>query len=197
MDLQSNGVVAGEIEPRDREKFDGINLNKCLIYDEVRCHLIGKIAMQANVRMLRQPSWLGEFRAFIARGNVVDLAIGIIIGAAFTGVVGSLVKDVINPVIGLIIGGVDFSNIFVALNGQSYPTLDAAQKAGAPTLNIGLFINALINFVIIALVVFWIGKAAAKLIRQEAEAPSAPPAPTRSEVLLEEIRDELRGRTHE
>ena len=99
--------------------------------------------------------------------------------------------------IGLIIGGVDFSNIFVALNGQSYPTLDAAQKAGAPTLNIGLFINALINFVIIALVVFWIGKAAAKLIRQEAEAPSAPPAPTRSEVLLEEIRDELRGRTHQ
>jgi hypothetical protein len=81
--------------------------------------------------------------------------------------------------------------------GQSYPTLDAAQKAGAPTLNIGLFINALINFVIIALVVFWIGKAAVKLIRQEAEAPSAPPAPTRSEVLLEEIRDELRGRTHQ
>ena len=153
--------------------------------------------MQANIRTLRRPSWVGEFRAFIARGNVVDVAIGIIIGAAFTGVVGSLVKDVINPVIGLIIGGVDFSNIFVALNGQSYPTLDAAQKAGAPTLNIGLFINALINFVIIALVVFWIGKAAAKLIRQEAEAPSAPPAPTRSEVLLEEIRDELRGRTHQ
>lgn len=158
---------------------------------------MGKIAMHANVRMLRQPGWVGEFRAFVARGNVVDLAIGIIIGAAFTGVVGSLVKDVINPVIGLVIGGVDFSNIFVALNGQSYPTLDAAQKAGAPTLNIGLFINALINFVIIALVVFWIGKAAARLIRQEAEAPSAPPAPTRSEVLLEEIRDELRGRTHQ
>ena len=153
--------------------------------------------MQANVRMLRQPGWVGEFRAFVARGNVVDLAIGIIIGVAFTGFVGSLVKDVINPIIGLVIGGVDFSNIFVALNGQSYPTLDAAQKAGAPTLNIGLFTNALINFVIIALVVFWIGKAAAKLIRQEAEAPSAPPVPARSEVLLEEIRDELRGRTHE
>src|SRR5204863_2021807 len=129
---------------------------------------------------LRQPGWIAEFRAFIARGNVVDLAIGIIIGAAFTGVVSSLVKDVINPVIGVAVGGVDFTNIFVALNGQSYPTLDAAQKAGAPTLNVGLFINALINFVIIALVVFWIDKAAAKLIRQEAEAPSAPPAPTRS-----------------
>jgi large conductance mechanosensitive channel len=141
-----------------------------------------------------QPGWIGEFRAFIARGNVVDLAIGIIIGAAFTGVVNSVVKDIINPVIGLAIGGVDFSNIFIALDRQNYSSLDAAQKAGAPTLNIGLFINALINFVIIALVVFWIGKAAARLIRREAEAPSAPPAPTRSEVLLEEIRDLLSAR---
>src|ERR1051325_1784647 len=122
-----------------------------------------------------QPGWIGEFRAFIARGNVVDLAIGIIIGAAFTGVVNSVVKDIINPVIGLAIGGVDFSNIFIALDRQNYSSLDAAQKAGAPTLNIGLFINALINFVIIALVVFWIGKAAARLIRREAESPSAPP----------------------
>src|SRR5437763_8001649 len=153
--------------------------------------------MQANVRTLRQPSWVGEFRAFVARGNVVDLAIGIIIGAAFTGVVGSLVKDVINPIIGLAIGGVDFTNIFVALNGQSYPTLEAAQKADAPTINVGLFINALINFVIIAFVVFWVGKAAARLMRREAEAPSAPPTPTRSEGLLEEIRDELRVRTPE
>jgi large conductance mechanosensitive channel len=148
--------------------------------------------MQTHLDRLRRPSWIGEFRAFVARGNVVDLAIGIIIGAAFTGVVNSLVKDVVNPIIGLAIGGVDFSNIFVALNGQHYPTLDAAQKAGAPTVNIGLFINALINFLIIALVVFWLGKAAARLMRREAEAPSAPPAPTRSEVLLEEIRDVLR-----
>src|SRR3954462_4697659 len=151
--------------------------------------------MRTRTDILRPPGWVGEFRAFIARGNVVDLAIGIIIGAAFTGVVGSLVKDVINPVIGLIIGGVDFSNIFVALNGQSYPTLDAAQKAGASTLNIGLFINALINFVIIALVVFWIGKAAARLMRREAEAPSGPAAASRSEVLLEEIRDLLKARS--
>jgi large conductance mechanosensitive channel len=150
--------------------------------------------MQTSFSLPRQPGWIAEFRAFIARGNVVDLAIGIIIGAAFTGVVNSLVKDLINPLIGLAIGGVDFSNIFVALNGQSYPTLDAAQKAGAPTLNIGLFINALINFAIIALVVFWVGKAAARLMRREAEAPSAPPAPTRSEVLLEEIRDLLKTR---
>ncbi len=139
----------------------------------------------------RTPGWVAEFRAFIARGNVVDLAIGIIIGAAFTTVVGSLVKDVINPIIGVVIGGVDFSNIFVALNGQSYPTLDAAQKAGAPTVNIGLFINAIINFVIIAFVVFWVGKAAARLMRKEAAQPTVPPQPTRTEVLLEQIRDRL------
>lgn len=160
-----------------------------------RLRLITGGHMQTSFSLPRQPSWVAEFRAFIARGNVVDLAIGIIIGAAFTGVVSSLVKDVINPVIGLAIGGVDFTNIFVALNGQSYPTLDAAQKAGAPTVNIGLFINALINFIIIAFVVFWVGKAAARLMRREAEAPSAPPAPTRSEVLLEEIRDLLRPRS--
>ena len=152
--------------------------------------------MQTRLDVLRRPGWVAEFRAFIARGNVVDLAIGIIIGVAFTGVINSLVKDLINPLIGAAIGGIDFSNVFIALNRQSYPTLDAAQKAGAPTLNIG-FINSLVNFLIIALVVFWIGKAAARLIRREAEAPSAPPAPTRSAVLLEEIRDELKARTPE
>ena len=140
---------------------------------------------------LKAPGWMDEFRAFILRGNVVDLAIGIIIGVAFTAIVGSFVKDIINPIIGLVIGGIDFSNVFVALNGEHYPTLDAAQKAGAPTLNIGLFINAIINFLIIAFVVFWIGKAAARMMRREAVAPMVPPAPTRSEVLLEEIRDLL------
>lgn len=153
--------------------------------------------MQARLPRLQQPGWIAEFRAFVARGSVIDLAIGIIIGAAFTGVVNSVVKDLINPIIGLVIGGVDFSNIFVALNGQTYPSLDAAQKAGAPTLNVGLFINALINFLIIAFVVFWVGKAAARMMRREAAAPTVPPAPTRSEVLLEEIRDELRARPQE
>ena len=147
--------------------------------------------MQTRFGLPTTPGWVAEFRAFVARGNVVDLAIGIIIGVAFTGVVNSLVKDVINPLIGVAVGGVDFSNIFVALNGQDYPTLDAAQKAGAPTLNIGLFINAIINFLIIAFVVFWIGKAAARVIRKEAAEPTVPPQPTRSEILLEEIRDRL------
>src|SRR3954452_19384071 len=151
--------------------------------------------MQTGFTLPKQLGWIGEFRAFVARGNVVDLAIGIIIGAAFTGVVGSFVKDVINPAIRLAVGGIDFSKVSLALNGQHHPTLEAAQKAAAPTVNIGLFINALINFVIIAFVVFWIGKAAARLMRREAEAPSAPPAPTRSEVLLEEIRDLLKVRS--
>ena len=151
--------------------------------------------MQTSFSLPKPPGCLGEFRAFVARGNVVDLAIGIIIGVAFTGVVNSLVKDVVNPIIGLAVGGVDFSNVFIALNGEHYPTLDAAQKAGAPTVNVGLFINALINFVIIAFVVFWVGKAAARLIRREATAPTVPPAPTRSEVLLEEIRDLLKARS--
>ena len=150
--------------------------------------------MQTRLSSIRAPGWIAEFRAFVARGNVVDLAIGIIIGAAFTGVVNSLVKDVINPIIGVVVGGVDFSNIFVALNRQSYPTLDAAQKAGAPTVNVGLFINAMINFLIVAVVVFWLGKAVARLIRKEAEQPSASPVPSRSEVLLEEIRDLLQSR---
>jgi len=105
--------------------------------------------MPPSIPSLKAPSWLTEFRGFIMRGSVVDLAVGIIIGAAFTGVVNSLVKDVINPLLGLIVGGIDFSNVFLTLNGQHYATLADAQHAGAPTLNLGLFINAIINFVII------------------------------------------------
>lgn len=140
------------------------------------------------------PSWISEFRAFIMRGNVVDLAVGIIIGAAFTGVVGSLVKDVFNPVLGILTGGIDFSNVFVALNGQSYPTLEEAKKAGAPTVNIGLFLNAIIQFVIVSFAVFWVVKALTRLkAREEKAAP--PPAPPKSEVLLTEIRDLLKSKS--
>ncbi len=93
------------------------------------------------------------------RGSVVDLAVGIIIGVAFTGVVNSLVKDVFNPLLGLAIGGIDFSNVFFALNGQHYANLADAQHAGAPTLNLGLFINAIINFLIVGFAIFWVVKA--------------------------------------
>src|SRR5262245_19829434 len=91
------------------------------------------------------PAWIDDFRAFIMRGNVVDLAVGIIIGVAFTAVVNSLVKDIFTPIIGLLVGGIDFTNIFVTLKGQSVATLADAQKAGAVTLNIGVFLNAVIQ----------------------------------------------------
>ncbi len=113
---------------------------------------------------------------------------GIIIGAAFTGVVNSLVKDVINPLLGLIVGGIDFSNVFVTLNGQHYAALPDAQHAGAPTLNLGMFINAIINFVIIGFAIFWVVKALTRLhLREDAQQ-----APTKTEELLAEIRDILK-----
>lgn len=115
-------------------------------------------------------SFAKEFKEFISRGNVIDLAVGIIIGAAFTGVVNSLVNDVIMPPIGLLLGQVDFSQIFINLTGAPYATLKAAQDAGAPTLNIGLFINAVINFLIVAFVVFLLIKGINQLKR-----PAAPP----------------------
>src|SRR5437588_5670100 len=141
---------------------------------------------------LRQPAWLDEFRAFIMRGNVVDVAVGIIIGVAFTAVLNSLVKDIFTPLIGLLVGGIDFANIFVTLKGPSEPTLADAQKAGAVTLNFGVFLNALIQFLIVSFAVFWLIKALTRMhVRQE---PAAA-APLRSEVLLEEIRDLLAART--
>jgi len=134
---------------------------------------------------------LNEFRAFIARGNVIDLAVGIILGTAFTAIVNSLVNDILMPPIGLLIGGIDFSNIFINLSGQTYSSLAEAQQAGAPTINVGTFANTIINFLIIAAAVFLLVQQVNRLYRREAEEPSAPPAPPRQEVLLEEIRDLL------
>jgi len=132
-----------------------------------------------------------EFREFAMRGNVVDLAVGIILGAAFTTIVNSLVNDLIMPPLGLAIGGIDFSNFFVTLKGGSYPTLEAAKAAGAVTINYGLFINAVIRFVIVAFAIFLLVKQINRLQRQEAKAPPAPPEPPRQELLLAEIRDLL------
>jgi len=136
------------------------------------------------------PSWVDEFKAFIARGNVIDLAVGVIIGAAFGGIVTSLVKDVINPIVGVFLGGVDFTNIFVPLNGKHYDTLELAKIAGAPTVNVGLFINAIIQFLIMAFVIFWVVKAIGRMQRPKPGAP--PPPPSATEVLLTEIRDLLK-----
>ncbi len=113
---------------------------------------------------------LKDFRAFIMRGNVIDLAVAVIIGAAFSQIVNSLVKDIIMPPIGLILGGVDFSNLFVSLNGQHYASLAVAQAAAAPTLNYGLFINNVINFLIIAFVIYLLVRGVRRLM------PAPPPA---------------------
>jgi large conductance mechanosensitive channel len=144
--------------------------------------------MQPPSFLPRPPSWISEFRAFIMRGSVVDLAVGIIIGVAFTGVVNSLVKDVFNPLLGLAIGGIDFSNLFIALNRQHYDSLADAQRAGAATLNIGLFINAIINFLIVGFAIFWVVKGLTKLhLREDAQAGP------KTEQLLVEIRDILKA----
>jgi len=148
----------------------------------------------APVRV-RQPAWVDEFRAFIMRGNVVDLAVGIIIGVAFTAVVNSLVKDIFIPIIGLLVGGIDFTNIFVTLTGPSEATLADAQKAGAVTLNFGVFLNAVIQFLIVSFAVFWLVKVLTRLQMRQEPAPAAPPAPPRSEALLEEIRDLLAAKS--
>ena len=135
---------------------------------------------------------LKEFKEFAVKGNVVDMGVGIVIGAAFTSIVNSFVKDIINPIIGVITGGIDFSNIFINLGSGEYESLAAAQEAGAPTLNIGLFINAIISFLIVAWVLFLVIKGINELKRKEEAKPDpAPPSPPKSEVLLEEIRDLL------
>ncbi|MEZ4636339.1 MAG: large conductance mechanosensitive channel protein MscL [Caldilineaceae bacterium] len=135
---------------------------------------------------------LKEFRDFIMRGNVLDLAVAVIIGAAFGGVVTSLVNDVLMPPIGLLAGAVDFSNLFVDLSGQGFTSLAAAEEAGAAVLRYGVFLNTIINFVIVAFAVFMIVKLANSLQKKKAEAPAPPPAPTAQEVLLTEIRDLLK-----
>ncbi len=142
---------------------------------------------------------LNEFKAFIAKGNVVDLAVGIIIGAAFTAIVNSLVGDLINPIIGLVTGGVDFSNLFIDLSmtEPAYTSLTAAKDAGAPVFAYGAFITAVINFLIIAWVVFLLVKAVNKLKeatarKEAAEAAAAPPAGPTELDILKEIRDSLR-----
>jgi large conductance mechanosensitive channel len=116
---------------------------------------------------------LKEFREFIMRGNAVDLAVGVIIGGAFGKIVSSLVSDVIMPPIGLLLNGMDFSNLFVSLTGQPFATLAEAQAAGAPTLNYGNFINAVIDFIVIGLVIFLLIRA---INRMQKPAPAAQPA---------------------
>jgi large conductance mechanosensitive channel len=139
-----------------------------------------------------------EFRNFIARGNVMDMAVGIIMGAAFTAIVNSMVGDLIMPFIGVLTSGVDFADKFIALDGESYASLKAAKDAGAAIVSYGVFINAIINFLIIAFVVFLLVKNVNRIkdmaLREEAEKEAAapPPKPSADIVLLTEIRDLLK-----
>jgi large conductance mechanosensitive channel len=134
-----------------------------------------------------------EFKKFAMRGSVIDLAVGVIIGASFTGIVTTLVTDILNPLIGLVSGGADFTNYFLVLRGGGpYPTLAAAQKAGAVILGYGAFITAVINFLIVALTLFLIVR---QINRLKAPAPAAPPPPGEEILLLREIRDLLQRQT--
>jgi large conductance mechanosensitive channel len=142
---------------------------------------------------------LKEFKDFAARGNMLDMAVGIVIGAAFATIVSSLVNDIIMPPVGMLLGGVDFSEFYVLLKAGDptapYASLAAAQEAGAVTINYGVFINALISFLIIALVLFVVIRSFNRMKKQEEEAPAAPPEPTGEEVLLGEIRDLLKAQS--
>jgi large conductance mechanosensitive channel len=129
-----------------------------------------------------------EFKEFALKGNVVDMAVGIIIGAAFGTIVKSLVDDILMPPLGLATGGVDFSNMFIALNGEHYDSLALARQAGAPTINFGLFINNVIAFLIVAFALFMVIKGMNYLRREQEEAPAAPSEEVK---LLREIRDAL------
>jgi large conductance mechanosensitive channel len=134
-----------------------------------------------------------EFRKFALHGNAVDLAIGVIVGAAFTSIVNSLVKDIITPPIGLITGGIDFANLFLVLKGGVYPTLAEAAKAGAVTINYGVFLNAVISFLIVAFILFLFVRSMNRLVAAPPKA-APPPAPPDDVVLLREIRDLLKER---
>lgn len=117
---------------------------------------------------------LNEFKKFVMRGSVVDLAVGIVIGGAFGAIIASLVNDIIMPPIGMLLGKVNFANLFVALDGSSYESLEAAKAVGAATLNYGVFINTIINFLIVALAIFFVVKGVNKLSAKKAEAPADP-----------------------
>ena len=134
----------------------------------------------------------GEFKEFIKRGNVMDMAVGVIIGGAFGAIVTSLVNDIIMPLISLLTGGVDFANWFVALDGKEYETLEAAQTAGAATLNYGNLISVVLNFIIVAFCIFLVVKAINKFKRKEE--PKEEPKKPDDIVLLEQIRDLLKNR---
>ncbi|GAA4508309.1 large conductance mechanosensitive channel protein MscL [Hymenobacter ginsengisoli] len=140
-------------------------------------------------------SFVSEFKEFISKGNVLDLAVGVIIGGAFGKIVSSLTDDIIMPVLGVLTNGVDFKDLFFTLNGQHYKTLEEAKKAGAAAVAYGNFLNAIIYFLIIAFVIFWVVKLANRFKKPVVVVAPVAPTITREQELLAEIRDSLRARS--
>ena len=136
---------------------------------------------------------LDEFKKFAMRGNVIDMAVGIVIGAAFGKIVSSVVNDIIMPPIGLLMGGVDFSNLFLDLSRSGHATLALAEEAGAPLIMYGVFINTVLDFLIVAFAIFMVIKGMNTLKKKEEEAPAEPPKPSPEVELLTDIRDALRN----
>ena len=138
---------------------------------------------------------LKEFKEFAMRGNVLDMAVGIIIGAAFGKIITSFVSDILMPPLGLLLGKVDFASLFLNISGKDFPTLAAAKEAGAATINYGIFLNTVLDFLLVAIAVFLLVKQVNRFKKEAPPAPPAPPAgPTNEEKLLMEIRDALKGR---
>ena len=137
---------------------------------------------------------IDEFREFAVKGNAIDLAVGVVLGAAFGKIVTSLVDDIIMPPIGLALGGVDFTDLFVNLGAGSYASLEEAKAAGAPTLNYGNFLQNVVDFLLVTLALFLIVRVINRLRRRKEEIPAAPAAPPEDVVLLREIRDSLQRR---
>ncbi len=138
--------------------------------------------------------FISEFKEFISKGNVLDLAVGVVIGAAFSKIVSSLTDDIIMPVLGVLTKGVDFKDLFFTLNGQQYKTLEEAKKAGAAAVAYGNFLNAVVYFFIIAFVIFWVVKLANRFKKPAPVAAPAAPVVTRDQELLQEILVALRSR---
>jgi len=135
--------------------------------------------------------FFADFKKFILKGDIVSLATAVVIGGAFNKIVGSAVADIIMPIVGIITGGTDFTQKFIALNGESYETLAAAKEAGAAVMTYGNLIQAIINFLIVGLFIFVVLKAYEKSKKKEEEAPAAPAGPTEKDILIE-IRDALK-----
>jgi len=137
---------------------------------------------------------LDEFKTFAMRGNVVDMAVGIIIGGAFGKIISSFVADVIMPPIGLLMGNVDFSQLFINLSDTTYETLALAKEAGAPTINYGTFLNTVLDFLIVAFAIFMVIRGMNKMKKKEEEKPAEPAKPSEEVQLLTDIRDALKNR---